>query len=106
MQLPPAFSLPDHEPILRAIDLAYERDFSFIPVLSRARKPIGYIDVAALKSKFESGKTNPVRNPISSCCSSIIQHSAGRSSAHTYNSLRSLPEARGLHYHYAYDTSS
>ncbi|KAH7100067.1 hypothetical protein BKA62DRAFT_620594 [Auriculariales sp. MPI-PUGE-AT-0066] len=59
LQLPPAFALPEHEPILRAIDLAYERDFSFIPVLSRTRKPIGYIDVASLKSKFESGNTNP-----------------------------------------------
>lgn len=61
LQLGPAFALPDYEPILRAIDLAYERDFSFIPVLSRSRKLLGYIDVSALKKDFEAGKTNPVR---------------------------------------------
>ncbi|EJD54783.1 hypothetical protein AURDEDRAFT_110270 [Auricularia subglabra TFB-10046 SS5] len=59
LQLPPAFALPDYEPILRAIDLAYERDFSFIPVLSRTRKLLGYIDVSALKKAFEAGSTNP-----------------------------------------------
>ncbi|KAG6831061.1 hypothetical protein H0H92_012984 [Tricholoma furcatifolium] len=59
MQLPPAFSLPLTEPISRAIDLAYERDFSHIPVLDRRRRPLGYLDVAKLKEKWEAGKTNP-----------------------------------------------
>lgn len=31
MQLPPAFALPKTEAISRAIELAYERDFSYIP---------------------------------------------------------------------------
>lgn len=31
LQLPPAFALPKDERISRAIDLAYERDFSHIP---------------------------------------------------------------------------
>ncbi len=31
LQLQPAFALPSEEPISRAIELAYERDFSQIP---------------------------------------------------------------------------
>lgn len=31
LQLPPAFALPSDEAILRAIESAYERDFSYIP---------------------------------------------------------------------------
>ncbi|KAH9942827.1 hypothetical protein B0H21DRAFT_695951 [Amylocystis lapponica] len=59
LQLPPAFALPAGEPISRAIELAYERDFSHIPVLDRHRKPIGYVDVAALKARWEAGKADP-----------------------------------------------
>jgi len=59
LQLPPAFSLPSTEPISRAIELAYERDFSHLPVLDRHRKPVGYVDVAKLKEKWEAGKANP-----------------------------------------------
>ncbi|OJT01723.1 hypothetical protein TRAPUB_7779 [Trametes pubescens] len=39
--------------------MAYERDFSHIPVLDRNRKLLGYIDVAALKTKWEAGNSNP-----------------------------------------------
>ncbi|KAM5533898.1 hypothetical protein V8D89_012438 [Ganoderma adspersum] len=59
LQLPPAFSLPSDEAISRAIEMAYERDFSHIPVLDRKRKLLGYIDVAALKSKWEAGEADP-----------------------------------------------
>jgi len=59
LQLPPAFSLPSKEPIAAAIELAYDRDFSHIPVLTRERKPLGYIDVADLKAKWEAGKADP-----------------------------------------------
>ncbi|KAG6820912.1 hypothetical protein H0H93_009686 [Arthromyces matolae] len=59
LQLPPAFSLPLSEPISRAIELAYERDFSHIPVLDRHRKPVGYVDVAKLKEQWEAKKANP-----------------------------------------------
>ncbi|KAF8308212.1 hypothetical protein DL93DRAFT_2064209 [Clavulina sp. PMI_390] len=59
MQLPPAFSLPDTERIGKAIELAYDRDFSHIPVLSRERRPLGYIDVAELKKQWEAGKASP-----------------------------------------------
>lgn len=31
LQLPPAFSLPQDESISRAVELAYERDFDYIP---------------------------------------------------------------------------
>ncbi|GJE86657.1 cystathionine beta-synthase [Phanerochaete sordida] len=58
LQLPPAFALPQDEAISRAIELAYERDFSHIPVLDRHRKPLGYIDVAALKKKWEAGEAS------------------------------------------------
>jgi len=34
MQLPPAFSLPHDEKIGRAIELAYDRDFSHIPLVA------------------------------------------------------------------------
>ncbi|KAI0826464.1 hypothetical protein BC629DRAFT_82824 [Irpex lacteus] len=61
LQLPPAFALPSDEAISRAIELAYERDFSQIPVLDRRRKPLGYVDVPALKTKWEAGQANPVR---------------------------------------------
>ncbi|TFK41666.1 hypothetical protein BDQ12DRAFT_678322 [Crucibulum laeve] len=59
LQLPPAFALPSTEAISRAIDLAYERDFSHIPVLDRNRRPIGYVDVAKLKQKWEAGQADP-----------------------------------------------
>ncbi|OCH93347.1 hypothetical protein OBBRIDRAFT_725017 [Obba rivulosa] len=59
LQLPPAFALPATEAISRALELAYERDFSYIPVLDRNRKPLGHIDVAALKEKWESGQADP-----------------------------------------------
>ncbi|KAI1798119.1 hypothetical protein LXA43DRAFT_1056346 [Ganoderma leucocontextum] len=59
LQLPPAFSLPSDEAISRAIEMAYERDFSHIPVLDRKRKLLGYIDVAGLKSKWEAGEADP-----------------------------------------------
>ncbi|KAI0694211.1 hypothetical protein BC835DRAFT_1350521 [Cytidiella melzeri] len=59
LQLPPAFALPSGEAISRAIELAYERDFSHIPVLDRRRKPLGYVDVANLKSKWEKREANP-----------------------------------------------
>jgi len=59
LQLPPAFSLPQQESISRALELAYERDFSHIPVLNTNRKPLGYLDVPALKQKWEGGLVDP-----------------------------------------------
>ncbi|KAI0827038.1 hypothetical protein BC628DRAFT_1370500 [Trametes gibbosa] len=59
LQLPPAFALPSGEAIARAIEMAYERDFSHIPVLDQNRKLLGYIDVASLKARWEAGKANP-----------------------------------------------
>ncbi|KAF9041303.1 hypothetical protein BJ165DRAFT_278876 [Panaeolus papilionaceus] len=59
LQLPPAFSAFSNESISRAIEMAYERDFSHIPVLNRDRKPLGYVDVAKLKETWEAGKANP-----------------------------------------------
>jgi len=58
-QLPPAFSISANEAISRAVELAYERDFSHIPVLDRSRKPLGYVDVVKLKGKWETGQANP-----------------------------------------------
>ncbi|KAG2003381.1 hypothetical protein CC2G_003989 [Coprinopsis cinerea AmutBmut pab1-1] len=59
LQLPPAFCLPASESISRAIEQAYERDFSHIPVLDRSRRPLGYIDVPRLKKKWEAGGASP-----------------------------------------------
>ncbi|KAG9311777.1 hypothetical protein JVU11DRAFT_8023 [Chiua virens] len=59
LQLPPAFSLPADESISRAIEFAYERDFSHIPVLNKHRRPLGYIDATALKAKWQAGSANP-----------------------------------------------
>lgn len=59
LQLPPAFALSRSEHVGKAIQLAYDRDFSHIPVLDSRRKPVGYLDVAVLKSKWEAGAANP-----------------------------------------------
>jgi len=59
LQLPPAFSVSSNEAISRAIEMAYERDFSHIPVLDRNRRPLGYVDVAKLKEKWEAKQANP-----------------------------------------------
>ncbi|KAI5120893.1 hypothetical protein M0805_002993 [Coniferiporia weirii] len=64
LQLPPAFALPRSENIARAIELAYDRDFSHIPILSGERKPLGYLDVAALKKKWEAGQADPDANVL------------------------------------------
>ncbi|KAH8823772.1 hypothetical protein DL96DRAFT_1468506, partial [Flagelloscypha sp. PMI_526] len=59
LQLPPAFSLPSNELLCRAIELAYDRDFSHIPILHpKTRSPVGHFDVATLK-KWESSQANP-----------------------------------------------
>ncbi|KAJ6571748.1 hypothetical protein B0H19DRAFT_1130986 [Mycena capillaripes] len=58
LQLPPAFTVQANETILRAIEQAYERDFSHIPVLDRQRRPLGYIEVAPLKTQWEAGNAD------------------------------------------------
>ncbi|KAK0445134.1 hypothetical protein EV421DRAFT_1902592 [Armillaria borealis] len=72
LQLPPAFALPSTEVISRAIELAYDRDFSHIPVLDRDRKPLGYLDVAKLKQEWEAGKANPVCLQFVVCIYAIL----------------------------------
>ncbi|KAM6492449.1 hypothetical protein JOM56_012173 [Amanita muscaria] len=59
LQLPPAFCIPSSEPIRLAIEQAYERDFSHIPVLNSRRRPLGYIDAATMKEKYEAGLADP-----------------------------------------------
>ncbi|KAG1811766.1 uncharacterized protein BJ212DRAFT_488741 [Suillus subaureus] len=59
LQLPPAFCLPSTESVSRAMESAYDRDFSHIPILNRDRRPLGYVDVAALKEKWEAGTASP-----------------------------------------------
>ncbi|KAF7324406.1 CBS domain-containing protein [Mycena sanguinolenta] len=58
LQLQPAFCVKSSETILRAIEQAYERDFSHIPVLDSQRRPLGYIEVATLKERWEAGKAD------------------------------------------------
>ncbi|KIJ63142.1 hypothetical protein HYDPIDRAFT_113716 [Hydnomerulius pinastri MD-312] len=64
LQLPPAFSLPSYESISRAIELAYDRDFSHIPVLDKDRRPLGYVDVSSLKARWEAGTANPTDSVV------------------------------------------
>ncbi|KAI5832282.1 hypothetical protein K523DRAFT_298587 [Schizophyllum commune Tattone D] len=59
LQLQPAFALPSTEAVSRAIELAYDRDFSHIPVLDKRRRPLGYVDVAKLKKTWEAGGADP-----------------------------------------------
>ncbi|GJJ14782.1 hypothetical protein Clacol_009050 [Clathrus columnatus] len=76
LQLPPAFSLPENEDIARAIELAYDRDFSYIPVLTaKGRRAVGYIDVSALKSEWQAGKVNPT-DPVSSAMTAKFNRSS------------------------------
>ena len=65
LQLQPAFALPSTEAVSRAIELAYDRDFSHIPVLDKRRRPLGYVDVAKLKKTWEAGGADPVRGSMS-----------------------------------------
>ncbi|ORY34208.1 hypothetical protein BCR39DRAFT_516758 [Naematelia encephala] len=58
LQLPPAFCLPHDAPLHLAIEAAYEREFDQLPVLNDRRKPIGYLDVQAIKKKFAQGKAD------------------------------------------------
>lgn len=54
----------------------------YIPrVLDRRRKPLGYVDVPALKTKWEAGQANPVRT--------TLRH---ESSARELNRLGSAPQ--------------
>jgi len=62
LQLPPAFCLFSDDPVAAAIESAHERDFSHIPVLTCKRRPLGYIDVAALKAKWKAEDANPSNN--------------------------------------------
>ncbi|KAK4685378.1 hypothetical protein P7C73_g4776, partial [Tremellales sp. Uapishka_1] len=55
LQLPPAFCLPHDAPLHLALEKAYEREFDQLPVLNDRRKPIGYLNIPALKIKFEKG---------------------------------------------------
>jgi len=60
LQLPPAFTLPDDEVVGRAFEMAHERDFSYIPILSHKRRPLGYLDVKALMQKAGINGQDPV----------------------------------------------
>jgi len=59
LQLPPAFSVSASDTIARVIEAAFDRDFSHVPVLDQKRRPVGYVDVARLKSQWEAGKADP-----------------------------------------------
>lgn len=52
-----------HEPRARPPLLGNEANDAAASVLDRNRKLLGYIDVAALKTKWEAGNSNPVSEP-------------------------------------------
>ncbi|CAG7847064.1 SubName: Full=Related to TAF10-TFIID and SAGA subunit {ECO:0000313/EMBL:CCA75053.1} [Serendipita indica DSM 11827] len=65
LQLGPAFALSKNQNVMQAIELAYDRDFSYLPILDRNRRPLGYINVPALKQAWEAGQIDadaPVQN--------------------------------------------
>lgn len=60
LQLPAAFALPGTESIGRAIELATQREFDTLPVLSADnRKPIGYVNIEELLQRLEKGDVKP-----------------------------------------------
>ncbi|KAK9895363.1 hypothetical protein P389DRAFT_197424 [Cystobasidium minutum MCA 4210] len=60
LQLPAAFALPGTESIGRAIELATQREFDTLPVLSpENRKPIGYVNIEDLLRRLEKGEVKP-----------------------------------------------
>lgn len=59
LQLPPAFALPQDESISRAVELAYERDFDYIPcVLTFGRRDNRTIAHAAFQSPEQESQTH------------------------------------------------
>ncbi|KAL7409015.1 hypothetical protein BDY24DRAFT_404708 [Mrakia frigida] len=56
LQLPPALSLGLHTQVVEALSLAYDREFSRLPVLSDQRRLVGFVDIEFLKTKFAAGK--------------------------------------------------
>ncbi|RSH80010.1 uncharacterized protein EHS24_009681 [Apiotrichum porosum] len=79
LQLPPAFCVPQDAPLSLALEKAYEREFDQLPVLNDNRKPVGYLNVQAMKRKFESGQAAEA-DPISS----HTTHFPMTSKAHPY----------------------
>ncbi|KAG2129295.1 hypothetical protein BD769DRAFT_1627998 [Suillus cothurnatus] len=90
LQLPPAFCLPSTESVSRAMELAYDRDFSHIPVLNHDRRPLGYVDVAVLKEKWEAGTASPVCIAIRTTTVSKYMTKFNRSASQHYTLITPL----------------
>lgn len=65
LQLPPAVCLSPSTPVLEVLQIAYEREFSQLPVLAdpvppQPRRLVGFVDVERLKAAFAAGKVQDV----------------------------------------------
>ncbi|WVR03537.1 hypothetical protein IAU60_000529 [Kwoniella sp. DSM 27419] len=85
LQLPPAFCLAHDAPISVALEAAYEREFDQLPILNDRRKPIGYLHVPTLKSKFEGGSVDEA-DPVAK----HITHFPMSSRSHPYTVIHPL----------------
>ncbi|WWD22489.1 hypothetical protein CI109_106982 [Kwoniella shandongensis] len=85
LQLPPAFCLPNDALIQQALEAAYEREFDHLPVLNQRRRPIGYLDVPLIKSKFEDGKIDQLDTVLQH-----INHFPTSSPKHPYTVIHPL----------------
>ncbi|KAK9237601.1 hypothetical protein V1525DRAFT_403641 [Lipomyces kononenkoae] len=60
LDLPPAFSINPETPLEHALELSFERSYSYLPVISsRSRSLLGYLSAEQLQKTFNS--PNPPR---------------------------------------------
>ncbi|KAK9488024.1 hypothetical protein V1527DRAFT_459164 [Lipomyces starkeyi] len=55
LDLPPAFSITPETPLEHALELSFERSYSYLPVISsRSRSLLGYLSAEQLQKTFNS----------------------------------------------------
>ncbi|KAK9368401.1 hypothetical protein V1509DRAFT_623956 [Lipomyces kononenkoae] len=64
LDLPPAFSITPETPLEHALELSFERSYSYLPVISsRSRSLLGYLSAEQVQKTFNS--PNPPRPNVS-----------------------------------------
>ncbi|RPA81325.1 hypothetical protein BJ508DRAFT_414774 [Ascobolus immersus RN42] len=56
LQLPDAFSARPDTKLVDALELAYERDYDHLTVISPERKLLGYLSIPSIRAKLDSGE--------------------------------------------------
>ncbi len=59
LQLSPAVCVYRTASIDKALSVAHDHDYSQLPLVGEKRKLLGYVDVAQLKSRLQSGASKP-----------------------------------------------